>query len=38
MTQQQLTYIVEHSKSAEHIDAALTILEHDFSIARPTEG
>ena len=35
LTQQQLTYVVEHSASSSQVDAALTVLEHDFGIARP---
>jgi hypothetical protein len=34
-TSQQLQHLVEHSKSAEIVDAALTVLEHDFGMERP---
>jgi hypothetical protein len=35
LTPQQLGYVVEHNKSAELVDAALTVLEHDHQIPRP---
>jgi len=35
LTQQQLEYLVEHSKNADTADAAAIVLEHDFSIPRP---
>jgi hypothetical protein len=35
MNRQQLEYIVEHSKNADLIDGAFTILEKDYNIARP---
>ena len=37
LTAQQLTYVVEHSKDAALVDAALTVLEKDHNIQRPTE-
>jgi hypothetical protein len=36
LTPQQLQYIVEHSKSADLTDAALTVLEHDHQMSRPS--
>jgi len=35
LTQQALTYVVEHSVSLDQVNAALTVLEHDFQIPRP---
>jgi hypothetical protein len=36
LTSAQLQFLVEHNKSAELIDAALTVLEHDFNMPRPS--
>jgi len=36
LTPQQLQYIVEHSVSPELVDAALTVLEHDHDMPRPS--
>lgn len=35
LTQPQLEYIVEHSDNAQLVDAALTVLEHDYNMPRP---
>lgn len=36
--QPQLEYLVEHSDKPELVDAALTVLEHDFNMPRPDDG
>lgn len=35
LTKQQLQYIVENSKENEKVEAAFTVLEHDFQMPRP---
>jgi hypothetical protein len=36
LTQSQLSYVVEHSKYADLVEAAEVILEHDFGMERPS--
>lgn len=38
LTAQQLEYVVENSSDSALVDSALTVLEHDHGMARPTDG